>query len=148
MWRKNKRKLAASIADCAKQGAELVILQELHNSLYFCQTENVNSFELAEPIPGPSTAFFGDLAGIMVSFWSARSLKSVQQASITIQLSFLTRMEVLPGNTGRCIFLMILDFMKSFISRRVILDLFRFRLPLGSWVFWFAGTSGIPKLPG
>lgn len=58
----NKRKLAISIADCAKQGAKLVVLQELHNSLYFCQTENVNSFELAEPIPGPSTAFFGDLA--------------------------------------------------------------------------------------
>lgn len=58
----NKRKLAGSILDCARRGAELVVLQELHNSVYFCQTENVSLFELAETIPGPSTAFFGNLA--------------------------------------------------------------------------------------
>ncbi len=58
----NKRKLTDNIIDCARRGAELVILQELHNSLYFCQAENVSSFELAETIPGPSTVFFGDLA--------------------------------------------------------------------------------------
>lgn len=58
----NKRKLAVNIVDCARQGAELVVLQELHNSLYFCQTEDVSSFELAESIPGPSTVFFGHLA--------------------------------------------------------------------------------------
>jgi len=58
----NKRKLACSILDCARQGAELVVLQELHNSVYFCQTESVSLFELAETIPGPSTAFFGNLA--------------------------------------------------------------------------------------
>lgn len=59
---KNKEKLAVNIADCARQGAKLVVLQELHNSLYFCQTEDVNVFELAEPIPGPSTEFYGQLA--------------------------------------------------------------------------------------
>ncbi len=58
----NRHKLAGNIADCAAGGAELVILQELHNSLYFCQTEDVACFNLAEPIPGPSTAFFGELA--------------------------------------------------------------------------------------
>lgn len=58
----NKRKLAGSILDCAGQGAELVVLQELHNSLYFCQSENTSLFDLAETIPGPSTAFFGNLA--------------------------------------------------------------------------------------
>lgn len=58
----NKAKLAANIADCAAQGAELVVLQELHNSLYFCQTEDVDVFDLAEPIPGPSTEFYGELA--------------------------------------------------------------------------------------
>lgn len=58
----NKRKLAVNIADCAGRGAELVVLQELHNSLYFCQTEDVGAFGLAETIPGPSTAFFGHLA--------------------------------------------------------------------------------------
>ncbi|PTN08287.1 N-carbamoylputrescine amidase [Mangrovibacterium marinum] len=58
----NKAKLAANIADCAAQGAQLVVLQELHNSLYFCQTEDVDLFDLAEPIPGPSTEFYGQLA--------------------------------------------------------------------------------------
>ncbi len=58
----NKEKLAANIADVAKQGAELVVLQELHNSLYFCQTENTQLCDLAEPIPGPSTVFYGAIA--------------------------------------------------------------------------------------
>lgn len=58
----NKKKLAANIADVAAHGAELVVLQELHNSLYFCQTENTALFDLAEPIPGPSTEFYGTLA--------------------------------------------------------------------------------------
>lgn len=58
----NKKKLAANIADVAARGAELVVLQELHNSLYFCQTENTALFDLAEPIPGPSTEFYGTLA--------------------------------------------------------------------------------------
>jgi N-carbamoylputrescine amidase len=58
----NKQKLAQNIAQVAQQGAQLVVLQELHNSLYFCQTENVDNFALAEPIPGPSTQFYGDLA--------------------------------------------------------------------------------------
>ena len=58
----NKQKLAQGIAQAAKQGAQLVVLQELHNSLYFCQVENVDNFSLAEPIPGPSTEFYGNLA--------------------------------------------------------------------------------------
>ena len=58
----NKEKLAANIVKVAHQGAELVVLQELHNSLYFCQTENTQLCDLAEPIPGPSTAFYGELA--------------------------------------------------------------------------------------
>lgn len=58
----NLSRLAEGIEDLAKRGAQLIILQELHNSLYFCQTEDVNCFDLAEPIPGPSTDFFGELA--------------------------------------------------------------------------------------
>ena len=58
----NRDRLAAHIATAAQGGAELVVLQELHNTPYFCQTENTEIFDLAEPIPGPSTAFFGDLA--------------------------------------------------------------------------------------
>ena len=58
----NKKRLAAAIRSVAGNGAQLVVLQELHNSLYFCQEERVDLFDLAEPIPGPSTAFYGDLA--------------------------------------------------------------------------------------
>ena len=58
----NKKKMAAAIRDAARQGAELVVLQELHNSLYFCQVESTDLFDLAEPVPGPSTAFYGELA--------------------------------------------------------------------------------------
>lgn len=58
----NRQKLAANIEDVVTRDAELVVLQELHNSLYFCQVESVNNFDLAEPIPGPSTDFYGALA--------------------------------------------------------------------------------------
>ncbi len=58
----NLRRLAEGITDLARRGAQLILLQELHNSLYFCQVEDVDNFDLAEPIPGPSTAFYGDLA--------------------------------------------------------------------------------------
>lgn len=58
----NKRRLAEKIRLLAGRGAQLIVLQELHNSVYFCQTEDVGNFDLAEPIPGPSTSFFGALA--------------------------------------------------------------------------------------
>ncbi len=60
--RGNLMKLAERITQLAQQGAELVVLQELHNSLYFCQTEDTNLFDLAETIPGPSTGFYSELA--------------------------------------------------------------------------------------
>lgn len=58
----NKTRLAEGIIDLAHRGAELIVLQELHNTLYFCQVEDVENFNLAEPIPGPSTEFYGKLA--------------------------------------------------------------------------------------
>ena len=58
----NKQRLAEKIRKVAQAGAELVVLQELHNGLYFCQEENVDTFDQAEPIPGPSTEFYGALA--------------------------------------------------------------------------------------
>ena len=58
----NKRRLAEKIRRLAAKGAGLVVLQELHNGLYFCQEENVETFNQAEPIPGPSTEFYGALA--------------------------------------------------------------------------------------
>ena len=57
----NMERLADGIREVAKNDAQLVVLQELHNGLYFCQTENVDLFDLAETIPGPSTEFYGKL---------------------------------------------------------------------------------------
>ncbi|GAA0355022.1 carbon-nitrogen hydrolase [Bowmanella denitrificans] len=53
---------AAQVRKLAAEGAELVMLQELHSTLYFCQEENTDYFDLAEPIPGPATEFFAALA--------------------------------------------------------------------------------------
>lgn len=58
----NIERLEKSIRQLAKKGAQIVVLQELHNSLYFCQTEETGLFDLAEPVPGPSTERFGQLA--------------------------------------------------------------------------------------
>ena len=58
----NIERLKANIRRAASEGAELVVLQELHNGLYFCQTEDTRLLDLAEPIPGPSTETFGELA--------------------------------------------------------------------------------------
>lgn len=58
----NILRLGEGITDLAKRGAKLIVLQELHNTLYFCQTEDVDLFDLAEPIPGPSTTFYCELA--------------------------------------------------------------------------------------
>ena len=58
----NREKLRKHIIACAQAGAELVVLPELHNGLYFCQTEDPAVFDQAETIPGPSTAWFGGLA--------------------------------------------------------------------------------------
>ena len=58
----NLARMSAGVRTAAQRGAQLVLLQELHNSLYFCQTEDTTQFDLAEPIPGPSTDALGALA--------------------------------------------------------------------------------------
>lgn len=58
----NLEKLHSNIAAVAQAGANLVVLQELHNTPYFCQTEDTSLFDLAEPIPGPSTGFYSEIA--------------------------------------------------------------------------------------
>jgi N-carbamoylputrescine amidase len=58
----NINKLRDKIKSLANEGAELIVMQELHNGLYFCQTEDTDVFEQAETIPGPSTNLFGELA--------------------------------------------------------------------------------------
>ena len=60
--RDNRHRLGEKIRVAVAEGAELIVLQELHDGLYFCQTEEVDAFDLAEPIPGPATDFYGRLA--------------------------------------------------------------------------------------
>lgn len=60
--KENQKKLERNIADVAERGAQLVVLQELHDSLYFCQVESVDNFDLAVSIPGPVTDFYSALA--------------------------------------------------------------------------------------
>ena len=60
--KQNMQELSDAIHQAAQQGAELVVLQELHNSLYFCQVESTDNFDLAETIPGPSTEYYGQIA--------------------------------------------------------------------------------------
>ena len=58
----NWNKSAEQVAKLADEGCECILLQELHSTLYFCQQEDTDAFDLAEPIPGPATDFFGELA--------------------------------------------------------------------------------------
>ena len=86
----NLQKLAKGIAQAAQRGAELVVLQGLHNTPYFCQTENPDLFDLAEPIPGPSTDFFGTLARqfgvvIVTSLFERRAAGLYHNTAVVIE---------------------------------------------------------------
>ncbi len=86
----NKRRLADKCRTLAKQGAQLIVMQELHNGLYFCQTENVDLFDLAETIPGPSTEFFGNLAReldvvIVTSLFEKRAAGLYHNTAVVIE---------------------------------------------------------------
>ena len=86
----NMQRLKKGIEQLAKQGAQLIILQELHNSLYFCQIETVDNFDLAEPIPGPSTAFFSEIAAannvvIVTSLFEKRAAGLYHNTSVVIE---------------------------------------------------------------
>lgn len=88
--KKNMLRLGEEIRDLAKRGAQLVVLQELHNSLYFCQTENVELFDLAEPIPGPSTEYFGQIAKdcgvvIVTSLFEKRAAGLYHNTAVVIE---------------------------------------------------------------
>lgn len=86
----NMKRLAEGIAQLAGQGAQLIVLQELHNSLYFCQEENVDNFDLAEPIPGPSTQLYSALAKehgvvIVTSLFEKRAAGLYHNTAVVIE---------------------------------------------------------------
>jgi N-carbamoylputrescine amidase len=87
---KNLERIEAGIKEAAQQGAQLVVLQELHNSIYFCQTENTELFDLAETIPGPSTERFGKLAKelgvvIVTSLFERRATGLYHNTAVVIE---------------------------------------------------------------
>ena len=86
----NKKRLADKCRQLAGKGARLIVLQELHNSLYFCQTENVDLFDLAETIPGPSTELFGQQARelgvvIVTSLFEKRAAGLCHNTAVVIE---------------------------------------------------------------
>ncbi|HBK31722.1 MAG TPA: acyltransferase [Porphyromonadaceae bacterium] len=83
-------RLQKKIRSLAAQGADLIVMQELHNGLYFCQTENVSVFDQAESIPGPSTESFGRLAKelgvvIVLSLFEKRAAGLYHNTAVVIE---------------------------------------------------------------
>lgn len=86
----NIEKLKNNIRKCASLGAQLVVLQELHNSVYFCQSENAALCDLAEPVPGPSTETYGALAKelgivIVLSLFERRTAGIYHNTAVVIE---------------------------------------------------------------
>ena len=86
----NKRRLREAIRRVASEGAELVVLQELHNGLYFCQREDVDTFDEAESIPGESTREFGELAQelgivLVLSLFERRAAGLYHNTSVVLE---------------------------------------------------------------
>ena len=86
----NILRLGEGITDLAKRGAQLIVLQELHNTLYFCQAEDVDIFDLAETIPGPSTKLYCELAKklgvvIVASLFEKRAAGLYHNTAVVIE---------------------------------------------------------------
>lgn len=86
----NRARLEQAIRHVAERGAQLVVMQELHEGLYFCQTENVNNFDLAEPVPGSSTTFYGSLARelglvIVISLFERRAAGLYHNTAVVLE---------------------------------------------------------------
>jgi N-carbamoylputrescine amidase len=86
----NRSKVTKSIIEAAQNGAKLVLLQELHNHIYFCYEENVDFFDFAESIPGPSTDYFSKIAKeqgvvIVLSLFEKRAAGLYHNTAVVIE---------------------------------------------------------------
>ena len=86
----NRRRLKEKILKLGREGAELVVLQELHEGLYFCQVESVDRFDEAETIPGPSTQFYGEVAKeagvvLVLSLFEKRATGLYHNTSVVLE---------------------------------------------------------------
>lgn len=143
----NKAALKAGIESCAKQGAQLVVLQELHNSLYFCQTEDTNLFDLAEPIPGPSTDFYSQVARacgvvLVTSLFERRAPGLYHNTAVVFDSD-----GSMAESIARCTSPTTLLITKSSTLHPAIWVLSLYRHQLVNWVYWYAGINGTPRQP-
>lgn len=86
----NRRRLADRIREAAGRGARLIVLPELHNTLYFCDRQDPGRFDLAESVPGPSTRYFGDLASelgvvLVISLFEKRGAGLYHNTAVVIE---------------------------------------------------------------
>ena len=135
----NITRLASGIADLAQRGAQLIVLQELHNTLYFCQEENVDYFNLAETIPGPSTEFYGELAKkhhvvIVTSLFEKRAAGLYHNTAVVIE-------------SDRCTSPTTQATTRNSISALATWDSSQYKPHLANSVCSYAGINGIPKQP-
>lgn len=117
----NLNKAIDQIRIAAAKGAQIICLQELFTSLYFCDVESYDNFELAEAIPGPSTEALQVAAAELGVVIVASLLKNGPKVSTTIQQPLLMLTVPTWVNTVRCTFRMTRAFTRSSISRREIL---------------------------
>ena len=141
----NRSNLATKINKLAKDGAELVVLQELHDSLYFCQVESTDNFDLALSIPGEATDFYSKVAKsnnivLVTSLFEKRA-----PGCTIIPLLFLKRTGALQASIERCTFLMILHIMKNFTLHLEISASSPSKHLLENWVYSYVGINGIQR---
>lgn len=144
----NIAKLTENICECAAKGAKLVVLQELHNSVYFCQTEDASLCDLAETIPGPSTEYFGDLAKrlgivLVLSLFEKRAPGLYHNTAVVIEKdgSIAGKYRKMHIPDDPC-------FYENSISHRGIWASGLSRLRWGASACWSAGTSGTLRQQG
>src|SRR6184192_3727716 len=145
---KNFSRAIEFIRDAARKGAQIACLPELFRSQYFCQAEDHKNFDLAEEVPGESTAALGEIAretGTMViaSLFERRSAGLYHNTAAIIDAD-----GKLLGNIGKCIFPMIRSIMRNSISHRAISGFRRGKPSAATSVSVFAGTNGTLKRRG
>lgn len=150
----NLDKAISRIRAAAANGAQIVCLQELFTSLYFCDVEDYDNFALAEAIPGPSTDVLSAVAAelnvvIIASLFEKNALVYIitPQPSLTLMVSIWV-------NIARCIFPIMRHFMRSFILHPGDLGYKVFQTKYAKigvlicWDQWYPEASRITALMG
>ncbi len=129
----NRIALADKIKKLADSGAELVVLQELHDQFYFCQTESSPNFDLAERIPGPSTGFYGKVAAdnkivLVTSMFEKRTAGIYHNTAVVFEAD-----GSIAGTYRKMHIQMILDTTKNFTLLLETKVLNPLKPPSGNW---------------